>query len=189
MNIDAHVDIDENALEQDEERDGGDDGDDDIILRYPRMAHVLYLEVKKGLVGPTVVFPGKRIGWGLDLDQHQQQLDESTAKAAMVMADVVNVDNVDMVTIPAVQGRILRFPGSTMHAVPCPADRWLMTEEEELTLRCEEECDEDEDDYDDDEDDCDYDENDEDDEAYEVERSVRGRSRTRASASRRWGRS
>ena len=124
------------------------------------MAHVLYLKVMKGLVGPTVVFPGKRIGWGLD----HQQSDKITAKAASV---------VDMVTILAVQGRILRFPGSAMHAVPCPVNRWLMTEEEEWTLRCEEECDEDEDDYegdyDDDEDDKDYNN---DNKAYQVERSV-----------------
>jgi len=178
MNIDAHVDIDENALEREEQQrlwgvrlvhpgqgQGDDDDNDSIKLRYPQMAHVLYLEVKKGLVGPTVVFPGKRIGWGLD----QQQSDESTAKAAMADVDV------DVVTIPAVQGRILRFPGSTMHAVPCPADRWLMTEEEEWTLRSEEEEDCEEDDYDDDDEhDCDYDDDDDgdDDEEYQVERSV-----------------
>jgi hypothetical protein len=139
MNIDAHVDIDENALEE--------EGD----IRYPEVAHILYLEVKKGLVGPTVVFPGKRVGWGVDQS-----------------ADTV----VGMVTIPAVQGRILRFPGSAMHTVPCPVDRWLLTDEEEYILRYEEdhEDDDDEDYEDEDDDEAEEEEDEEDDE--EVERSV-----------------
>jgi hypothetical protein len=148
MNIDAHVDIDENALEE------------EGAIRYPEVAHILYLEVKKGLVGPTVVFPGKRIGWGVD-----QNIDTA----------------VDVVTIPAVQGRILRFPGSSMHTVPCPVDRWLLTDEEEYTLRYEEDHEDEDDDYEDDEDeDEEYEEDDDDDDKYEeddeedeqVERSV-----------------
>jgi hypothetical protein len=136
MNIDTHVDIDENALEK------------EGAIRYPEVGHVLYLEVKKGLVGPTVVFPGKRVGWGVD---------QSTDTA------------VDVVTIPAVQGRILRFPGSAMHTVPCPVDRWLLTDEEEYILRYEEDH-EDEEDYDDEEDHDEEDDDEEDDE--QVERSV-----------------
>jgi hypothetical protein len=133
MNIDAHVDIDENALQE------------EGAIRYPEVAHILYLEVKKGLIGPTVVFPGKRIGWGVD---------QSAA--------------VDVVTVPAVQGRILRFPGSAMHTVPCPVDRWLLTDEEEHTLRYEEDC---EDEYDDEEEE-EEDDDDDDDDDEQVERSV-----------------
>jgi hypothetical protein len=133
MNIDAHVDVDENALEE------------EGAIRYPEVAHILYLEVKKGLVGPTVVFPGKRVGWGVD---------QSTDTA------------VDVVTIPAVQGRILRFPGSAMHTVPCPVDRWLLTDEEEYILRYEEDH-EDEDDDDEEEEDDDDDDEAEDDDDYE----------------------
>jgi hypothetical protein len=83
---------------------------------------------------------------------------------------------VDLVTVPAVQGRITRFPGSAMHAVPCPVDRWLLTDDEENALRCEEEYDNEDADYDDEYDtyeeafydaDADFEEEEE-----EVERSV-----------------
>ena len=107
MNIDAHVDIDEMQLE--EER----------TLRCPKVAHVLYLQVQTGLRGPTCVFPDKKIGWRIDVDN----------------GDI----SVDLVTVPAVQGRILRFPGSAMHAVPRPANRWLLSREEERALRDQEE--------------------------------------------------
>jgi hypothetical protein len=148
MNIDAHVDIDENALEE------------DGILRYPEVAHILYLEVKKGMRGPTCIFPEKRIGWGVD---HQSTV----------------VDLVPLVMVPPVQGRIVRFPGSVMHTVPCPVNRWLLTDEEEQTLRYEEvnEDDDDEDYYEDDDDDDDDDreddyDDDEEEDDEEVERSV-----------------
>jgi hypothetical protein len=107
MNIDAHTDIDEMQLE--EER----------TLRCPKVAHVLYLQVETGLRGPTCVFPDKKIGWGIDIDDGDR--------------------SVDLVTVPAVQGRILRFPGSAMHAVPRPANRWLLSREEERVLRDQEE--------------------------------------------------
>ena len=102
MNIDAHADIDEVQLE--EER----------IIRCPKVAHVLYLQVQTGLRGPTCVFPDKKKGWGIGIDDG---------------------GIVDLVTVPAVQGRILRFPGSAMHAVPRPANRWLLSREEERALR------------------------------------------------------
>lgn len=118
-------------------------------LRAPKMAHVLYLRMKEELRGecPTCVFPSQLVGW-----------------------DSGEVD-VDLVTVPAVQGRLLRFPGGAMHAVPCPANRWLLTDDEEIRLRQgeEEDCDDDdegEDDYDDEEDD-----DDDDDDEY-IERAV-----------------
>lgn len=97
-------------------------------LRCPQFAHVLYLKVKADLKGPTCVFPGKRVGW-------------NTTRTT------------DLVTVPAVQGRLLKFPGSAMHAVPRPPHRWLLSDEEEQRLRVEDDADEYEDDDEDDEDD------------------------------------
>jgi len=113
-------------------------------LRAPTFSHVLYLHVKDELKGncPTCVFPSQQEGW------NSQKMD------------------VDLVAIPAVQGRLLRFPGSAMHAVPCPANRWLLTDDEEALLREEEEC------YDDDDDEDDENEYDEEDDDYNIERAV-----------------
>jgi hypothetical protein len=161
MNIDAHVDIDENALEE------------DGVIRYPEVAHVLYLEVKKGLRGPTCIFPEKRVGWSLD-----HLLKEGSNNSAKRQSTVVDFNLVPLVMVPAVQGRIVRFPGSAMHTVPCPVHRWLLTDEEEQTLRYEEVNDDDDDDddyyYDDDDTDEDdeEDDNEDDEEDEEVERSV-----------------
>lgn len=144
MNIDVHVDIDENRfLEGEESRN----------IYCPSTSHVLYLDIEPELRGPTCIFPGAQKGW----DKSLLPLE----------------DQVELVTVPAVNGRLLRFPGAAMHAVPCPPNRWLMSEEEELHLRKHEddECTEDEygDDYDDDIEEIDE-EDDEDD--YVVERSV-----------------
>ena len=111
INIDAHADIDEEQLE------------DDDMLRCPQMGHVLYLEVEEGLKGPTCVFPSKRFGWGkryeYDVDSEEEE--------------------VEMVIVPAVKSRVLRFPGNAMHSVPCPPNRWLLSKDEEGELRQEEE--------------------------------------------------
>jgi hypothetical protein len=115
LNMDAHSDIDERALQN------------DGVLLCPEWGHVLYLNVDDTLRGPTCVF-SKFGGW---------QGDSSA---------------VTMVVVPAVQGRVLRFPGSAMHAIPRPCNRWLFNKEEERLLREAEE----EDMYDDDDDDhCD----------------------------------
>lgn len=64
-------------------------------IRFPKHAHVLYLSVGVEVFGPTVVF-------------HDSS--ESLTSAF------------DMVTIvPALTGRLLRFNGDMMHAVPRPA--------------------------------------------------------------------
>ena len=143
MNIDAHVDIDEERLEE------------EGCLAVPLASHVLYLEVNATIRGPTCVFPSKRTCWDFETDETD------------------NKPTVDLVVVPAVQGRILRFPGSAMHAVPCPPDRWLMTDEEERQLR-EEQCDDDEEEFFDDFDEGgqEEDDDDEDDEEEDIERSV-----------------
>ena len=139
MNIDLHADIDETMLEDEE------------ILRCPSVGHVLYLQVQKGLKGPTVVFPLEHIGWGatstnddgMDMEEHETTTTQTRHEKEAVI-------------VPAVEGRILRFPGSAMHGVPKPPNRWAMSKEEERKLRegeakCEHEDDEwmddDEDEY------------------------------------------
>ena len=114
INIDAHADIDEEQLEDDE------------ILRCPQMGHVLYLEVEEGLKGPTCVFPSKRFGWD---NQYEYDVDSTNS----------DEEEVEMVIVPAVKSRVLRFPGNAMHSVPCPANRWLLSKDEEGQLRREEE--------------------------------------------------
>jgi len=115
MNIDTHSDMDEMQLEEQE------------IIRTPKIGHVLYLQVKKGLTAPTCVFPKKCGGWDI-VDEKKLDQEES--------------EIVDFVTIPTVEGRILRFPGCAMHSVPNPPHRWLLTKKEEKLLREkeEEEC-------------------------------------------------
>jgi hypothetical protein len=133
MNVDAHADIDEVMLEEEEK------------IRCPLIGHVLYLEVKDGIRGPTCVFPDVLTGWALNEQ------------------DKINNEK-ELVIVPAVQGRVLRFPGSAMHAVPHPAHRWLLSKEEQKALRekeenCEKDADNDDEWLDEDDDD-------------EIERSV-----------------
>jgi hypothetical protein len=159
MNIDAHVDIAEIELE------------DEGILRCPKVSHVLYLKVNKELRGscPTCVFPGKQVGWDVDLDLKNLHNNDDDGKAA---AESV----VDLVTVPAVQGRILKFPGVAMHAVPCPSDRWLLTHTEEVVLRQEEELEEEEYNFaefsEEEDEEEEEDDDDDDDDEEEIERSV-----------------
>ena len=136
MNIDAHADIDEAMLE------------DEGRVRCPEMGHILYLQVKKDLRGPTCVFPNEKNGWGLN---------EGNGK--------------DVVIVPAVVGRILRFPGSAMHSVPKPPHRWTLTVKEEKRLRDEERCNDEDECVEEDEEWYD-DEDDDDDEDAEIERTV-----------------
>ena len=143
MNIDTHADIDEALLENED------------MIKCPEMGHVLYLQVEKGLRGPTTVFPNVGKGWSEN---------SSITK--------------EIVIVPAVQRRILRFPGSAMHAVPKPADRWTMSREEEKILRSNEdnECTsneyDDEEEYFDNDDFDDYDEYEDVDDEVDVDRSV-----------------
>ena len=120
IHIDVHADVDELQLLQDGR------------IRCPQFGHVLYLLVgyqnpqssnnndestndhsRFKIVGPTCVFPSKLGGWST----HHEKEPSNT-----------------IVTVPAVQGRVLRFPGSAMHAVPKPAHRFLMSDEEERVL-------------------------------------------------------
>ena len=115
LNLDAHADIDEGHLES------------EGLLRYPQWAHVLYLDVEDGVRGPTCVFSDKLGGWDI--------LPPTGDDGAPVRGEDASI--VKLVTIPAVKGRMLRFGGRAMHAVPRPADRWLLSDEHERWLRLE----------------------------------------------------
>jgi hypothetical protein len=110
-------------------------------LRFPDWSHVLYLQV--AVRGPTCVV--------LEGENEEENL-------------------TTVVTVPAVKGRLLRFPGHLLHAVPNPPHRWLLSAKEERALRQEEEdellMDNEDEEWDDD------DEDDDDDYDEEIERSV-----------------
>jgi hypothetical protein len=142
MNIDTHADIDEQFLE------------DEGMLLCPELGHVLYLDVDPNIRGPTCVF-SKYEGW------HQA---ENNGNSREIITS--------MVSVPAVPGRVLRFPGSAMHAVPKPSTRWSLSPEEQAALIDQEESydleEDDDDDDDDDDEKIDIDDGDED----RAERSV-----------------
>ena len=94
--------------------------EDEGQIRCPKAGHVLYLQVDEGVRGPTFVFD-KMGGW------NREESEESDKGAT------------EMVTVPCVPGRILRFDGRAMHAVPRPFDRYLLSDKEEKILRAEEE--------------------------------------------------
>lgn len=91
-------------------------------VRCPKNGHVLYLAVKKDLRGPTCVFPHQRKQWTI----HNSLSSES----------------IKVITVPAVEGRVLRFPGDAMHAVPKPFSRWLLQKEDVKELVKKEKCEE-----------------------------------------------
>jgi len=66
---------------------------------FPINAHVLYLEVGSQVQGPTCVW----------------ESDDAAERS----------DFGALTTVPAVSGRLLRFSGELMHAVPKPAHVWL----------------------------------------------------------------
>lgn len=67
--------------------------------------------------GPTCLFPGRKNGGDLVTTTTTNSDDSSSS---------VVLDDVELVTVPAVVGRLLRFEGSILHAVPRPADLWLL---------------------------------------------------------------
>ena len=66
---------------------------------HPSHGHVLYLDIGRLVVGPTALFWTDALHGGDWLT-----------------------------TVPAVPGRVLRFNGSLLHAVPRPHDAWLLPE-------------------------------------------------------------
>jgi hypothetical protein len=117
-------------------------------LDCPEASHILYLSVQDGLKGPTCIFPTEKGSW--------------TTATTTDKEGVVN-----LITVPAVPGRMVKLPGNAMHAVPCPPTRWLLGKEDERTLTLLE--DEEEDSWDDEEEDEEDDEEAEDDEDGKAE--------------------
>eukprot|EP00986_Skeletonema_menzelii_P014272 scaffold9235_cov152-Skeletonema_menzelii.AAC.2 len=85
-------------------------------FRFPSNGHVLYLQVGSEVKGPTCVFPSQSSGG--DLLQSK----------ACTSEDDNNQENRDikLITVPAVSGRLLRFDGRDLHAVPRPHDLWML---------------------------------------------------------------
>lgn len=83
--------------------------------RYPTHGHVLYLQIGRDVKGPTVVFPGCSSGG--DLYSKECTNNDSFDNISKT---------VQMISIPAVSGRLLRFNGKDIHAVPRPHDLWLL---------------------------------------------------------------
>ena len=104
--IHAHADVDEYRAKQ-EQQTGGEIGD----FRYPNNGHVLYLQVGSQVRGPTCVFPNRRSGGDL---------------LRKLNAESESDDDVELITVPAIPGRLLRFQGDYLHAVPRPTDLWLL---------------------------------------------------------------
>jgi len=98
--IEAHADVDENLAKEQEKLQLKAT----LEYRYPKHGHVLYLEVGNQVRGPTCLFPHRSSG------------------GALIQGD----KRIDLITVPAVAGRLLRFEGSMLHAVPRPTDLWLL---------------------------------------------------------------
>ena len=77
---------------------------------------MLYLQVGSEVRGPTCVFPGRSSGGDL---LKAMQVDEGECSD--------NGDGeVQLSIVPAVEGRLLRFDGRDLHAVPRPTDIWML---------------------------------------------------------------
>lgn len=95
--------------------------------RYPINGHVLYLQVGSDVKGPTVVFPGRSSGG--DLYGKNKIFCGEEGEAGIPRDKIIansQAKELQMISIPAVSGRLLRFNGRDIHAVPRPHDLWLL---------------------------------------------------------------
>lgn len=131
--IEAHADVDEfRAKEEDSSVTAAADlislGPDGY--RYPKYGHVLYLQVGSNVRGPTCIWPGRRSGGELLRDVRvstEPKEDEGDAEGITDEESCNAAANiVEMLIVPALRGRLLRFPGSALHAVPRPHDFWFL---------------------------------------------------------------
>jgi len=129
--IHAHADVDEYRAKQ--EQQSGETIQSGF--RYPRNGHVLYLQVGSKVRGPTCIFPDRRSGGDLLRKTSTIQITKNSAvdNASNENNDggglspvATENDDVELVTVPAVPGRLLRFQGDSLHAVPRPTDFWLL---------------------------------------------------------------
>lgn len=121
--IEAHADVDESlAKQQDDDDDGAPGGvEASSPFRYPNHGHVLYLQVGTHVRGPTCVFPDRKSGGDL-----LRPMTTETHRNVTTNQNHHHSHEVPVVTVPAVPGRVLRFDGSYLHAVPRPVDLWLL---------------------------------------------------------------
>lgn len=118
--IEAHADVDENLSKQFDQQKH-DDRDlqstypttyqQEYGHRYPSFGHVLYLQVGTNVKGPTCIFPGRSSGGDLVRSMHDGDGEK---------------EEVPLCIVPAVAGRLLRFDGRDIHAVPRPTDIWML---------------------------------------------------------------
>ncbi|KAL7466256.1 hypothetical protein ACHAXS_006546 [Conticribra weissflogii] len=138
--IEAHADVDENLAKFHDanptEREVGDlmtkfpdtykNG-----YRYPIHGHVLYLQIGSEVKGPTCIFPGRSSGGDLlkSLSTEKENHDNEAYCSSQSKStnDIDKNDNhVQLITVPAKAGRLLRFHGRDLHAVPRPHDLWML---------------------------------------------------------------
>jgi len=113
--IEAHADVDEHlAKDADDSIAKGELSLNEATFRYPQNGHVLYLKIGTDVHGPTCIFPKTSTGGEL---VQQPEVNEKNQCG----------NNVDLVVVPAVDGRLLRFPGDSLHAVPRPTDLWFLS--------------------------------------------------------------
>lgn len=103
--VEAHEDVDEYLFEQTRER------------RYPTHGHVLYLDVGPAVRAPTCVW-----------SHRQEEEEEAASRQEEEGTSLLRPDFGALTTVPARAGRLLRFDGPLMHAVPRPTLRWLPTD-------------------------------------------------------------
>ena len=129
--IEAHADVDENLSKRVDQNKMSDDVDlqskysatyqETRGYRYPTNGHVLYLQVGSEVKGPTCVFPRRSSGGDL-----LKSKDEGTSNEQCAEDVESTTDEVQLITVPAVAGRLLRFDGRDLHAVPRPHDLWML---------------------------------------------------------------
>lgn len=94
--------------------------------RYPMNGHVLYLQVGTDVKGPTCVFPGHSSGGELLQANCPVANANNKDQSFYDSIHMDESDNVQMIVVPATPGRLLRFNGADLHAVPRPHDLWML---------------------------------------------------------------
>ena len=139
--IEAHADVDENLAKHQETQASSIDGNElqnkfpstfANGYRYPHHGHVLYVQVGSEVKGPTCVFPGRRSGGdllqasvGSDV-YSSEKLNEEECTNTNDANNEGDEKQVQLIAVPAKSGRLLRFSGTDLHAVPRPHDLWML---------------------------------------------------------------
>jgi hypothetical protein len=139
LDLELHSDIDEELFLQSSRKNM-----QHLIprLRYPDFGHVLYLTANdKMAVGPTCIFPYKLGGWNVTTNtaadddaisihhhNNEEEEEEEEEEASSTATSTA------MVVVPFVPGRLVRFPGSAMHGVPKPCNKWSLSKSEQQEL-------------------------------------------------------